>query len=300
MNRILKLCMRTAGGLLLGAGAIAGGLLVNSERKLNRTVEVAVDPVPYATDAAAVKRGEYLFVSRCAECHGEDGTGRVFINKPAGLVLAGANLTRGRGSAVAGYTEADWVRTLRHGVTPRGRAMLAMPSQDFNRLSDADLADIVAHVRALAPRNAPEATVQLPLFIRLAHGAGLIKTPFERIDHAARPSPPLQRAVSAEYGRYVAQLCVGCHGPQWRGGPIANGPPGWPPAAALAGRGSVLARYANVDQFKTLLRTRTRPDGTLADPVMPLNEHLDDADVEALFLFFKSTLDEPSSPSKDR
>src|SRR5688572_14533258 len=119
-------------------------------------------------------------------------------------------------------------------------------------------------------------------------------------DHTARPSPPLQRAVSAEYGRYVAQLCVGCHGPQWRGGPIANGPPGWPPAAALAGRGSVLARYANVDQFKTLLRTRTRPDGTLADPVMPLNEHLDDADVEALFLFFKSTLDEPSSPSKDR
>lgn len=299
MNRILKISAWTAGAIVLGACTLVAGLLINSDRKLARTVELTVKPVPYATGEAAEKRGRYLFLSRCGECHGEDGTGRVFINEPAGLVLAGANLTRGRGSAVLHYTEADWVRTIRHGVAGGGRPMLAMPSLDFNRLSDTDLADIVAYVRALPPKNAPSATVQLPLVIRLAYGAGVIKDAYQQIDHSLPPAPAVQRAVTPEYGHYVAQLCVGCHGKEFRGGPITNGPPDWPPAAQLAGRGSVLARYDNVEQFKTMLRTRTRPDGSTANAAMPTTSEIDDADLEAIYLYFKSTLDQPAGATKE-
>ncbi|MBL0727277.1 c-type cytochrome [Piscinibacter sp. HJYY11] len=289
MKKPLKMTLGTLGAVAACVAVAAAGLLLNSQRKLDRVVAVAVAPVPYVTDAQALESGKYLYMTRCIECHGRDGDGAVFINEPNGLYLAGSNLTTGRGSAVASYSETDWVRTIRHGVKPSGRPVFIMPSEDFNRLSDRDLASLVAYVRSLPAKDGNGAIIRLPLIVRLIHGAGVMKDSAEKIDHSLPPSQPIPVGITTEHGRYVAQACVGCHGVELKGGSIAGAPPHWPPAAQLTGPGSVIARYATAEQFKTLLRTGARPDGTKTNEAMPTNQHLNDVDLEAIYLYFKST-----------
>lgn len=289
MRTALKIGLAVTCTVVVLATASFAMLLVNSDRKMDRIVSVQVNPVPYTVDATAIEHGEYLYQSRgCGECHGADGTGRAFLDHPNGLFVRGANLTRGAGSAVLSYNELDWVRAIRHGVRPDGRPLLVMPSEDFNRLTDADLAAVVGYVRSLAPGDGPGAEIRLPLVARLAYGAGLLKDAAEKIDHTLPPSQPVPVGVTAEHGRYVSQGCIGCHGPRLEGGRVPGAPPEWPPAANLTRADGPFSRYQSADQFKTLLRTGARPDGTPVNPAMPQNRHMNDTDVEALYTFLKS------------
>jgi mono/diheme cytochrome c family protein len=290
MKKPLRISLYTAAALVVLAGAGAAALYANSERKLKRVVPINVAPLAAARGPASTQRGQYLYSSRgCAECHGDDGAGRVFIDHPNGLFARGANLTRGAGSAVLSYAESDWVRAIRHGVKPDGRPVFIMPSEDYNRFTDADLADLVSYMRALPPRDAAPAVIRLPLVAKLAHGAGLLKDAAEKIDHTLAPSTPVPVGVTIEHGHYVAQTCVGCHGLQLRGGRIPGAPPDWPPAADLKGPDGALSCYQNAAQFKALLRTGVRPDGGQASSVMPQNKHMNDTDLEALYTFLKSS-----------
>jgi mono/diheme cytochrome c family protein len=289
MKKILKPVLLGVAALATLAVVAVAVLLLQSDRKRNRVVGIDPAPVAYASGADAVQRGEYLYRSRaCIDCHADNGAGRVFIDDANGLQVRGANLTRGAGSAVARYTERDWVRALRHGVKPDGRPLFVMPSEDYNRLTDSDLADVVAYVRALPPVGAPGAEFRLPLLVRLVHGAGVLKDAAEKIDHTLPPAQPVPVGKTVAHGRYVAQGCIGCHGAQLRGGAIAGAPPDWPPAANLKGDEGVLARYRDVAPFKTLLRHGVRPDGSKANKAMPTNAFINDTDIEALFLYLKS------------
>ncbi len=70
---------------------------------------------------------------------------------PLALRLGGPNISPGSGSVVANYRPGDWERTLRHGIKPNGRTAMIMPSEDYNRLIDDDLASLVAYVRQMPP-----------------------------------------------------------------------------------------------------------------------------------------------------
>lgn len=289
MRTALKACLAATCAVVVVATATLAALLANSDRKLHRIVPVQVHPVAYTVDPGAIEHGKYLYRARgCGECHGDDGAGRVFIDDPGGLFMRGANLTRGAGGAVGSYDEADWVRAIRHGVKPDGRPLFVMPSEDFNRLTDADLAAVVGYVRSLAPRDGPGAEIRLPLLARLAYGAGLIEDAAQKIDHTLPPSQPVPVGVTVEHGQYVSRACIGCHGPRLEGGRIPGAPPGWPPAADLTSPDGPFGRYRSAGEFKTLLRTGTRPDGTSADPAMPRNKHMNDTDLEALYTFLAS------------
>ncbi|MFN3566055.1 MAG: c-type cytochrome [Burkholderiaceae bacterium] len=278
------------------AAALAAGLVatvtVLSERKMHRTVEVTVAPVAYVGDAAAVGRGKYLFESRgCAGCHGADGTGRVFIDAPNGLYARAPNITAGPGSAVAAYGESDWVRTLRHGVKPDGRPLLIMPCEDYSRLTDADVAALVAYVRSLPPKAGVTAELRLPLIVKAAYAFGAVRDAAEKIDHTLPPSQPVPVAVSAEHGAYVASMCIGCHGPTLSGGRIPGAPPEWPAAANLTrGEDGVLARYDTPEKFIAMLRTGKRPDGSDVSRVMPFAslKTIDETDARAMHVYLKS------------
>jgi mono/diheme cytochrome c family protein len=279
--------------VLVVVGVVAAaGLLWHAMNKMDRVIQLDIAPVAYVSGPESVERGRYLYLARgCADCHGNSGEGRVFIDHPNGLFARGANLTGGLGSAVAKYTEADWVRSIRHGVGPDGKPLFPMPSEDYNRFSDADLADIVAYVRSLPPKDSDGALVKLPLPVKLAYGAGIVKDAAEKIDHTRPPSPAVASEATVERGRYVAQVCIGCHGAQLKGGRIPGAPPDWPPAANItSGTGGVMGRYETLEQFKTMIRTAARPDGTPVNAVMPFEalKHTNDIDIEALYLFLKS------------
>jgi mono/diheme cytochrome c family protein len=289
MNVWLRRGLIIVAGLLVLAGAAVALGLALGERRMNRQIPVAVQAVPIPIDAASIERGRYLYASRgCAECHGADGAGRRFVD--AGSVrLAGPAIARG--SVTQGYQVVDWVRTIRHGVKPDGRPLRVMPSEDYNRFTDADVGAIVAYAQSLAPVAPRPAEIVLPLPARLLYGYGAIPEAAEHIDHRAAPQQPVAEGVSVEHGRYVANLCLGCHGANLEGGKRPGTPPDWPPAARLvAGPGNVMAdRYADAQAFVAMLKTGKRPDGSAVGfmPFETLRE-LSDTDARALHLYLRS------------
>ena len=56
--------------------------------------------------------------------------------------VGGPNLTRGKGGIGARYSDADWVRALKHGLRRDGSPLIFMPSEGFAQLTAADMAAI--------------------------------------------------------------------------------------------------------------------------------------------------------------
>lgn len=286
MQRWIKI-----GATVVGAGAasLAGVLLVGAQRaaaRRERTVEVSARAVPEAADDEAGRaRGRYLYASRgCADCHGADGGGQTFAQGD-GMHVAGPNITRG--GVTARYGAQDWDRIVRHGVKPDGRPAFMMPSEDYARLTDADLGALVAHVQRLEPRAGGEAIMELPLPVVVLYGLGVIEDAAEKIDHSLPPPAPIAAAVTPAHGEYVAHMCKGCHGPGLSGGPIPGGPPDWPAAANLtSGPGSAMTRYPTPEAFLSMLRSGTRPDGTpIKGMPFPSLRELDEVDVRAVYAY---------------
>jgi mono/diheme cytochrome c family protein len=278
--------------LLVAAAAIALGVALQlGERKFARTLEVRVVPVPYTKDRAALKQGKYLFETRgCAECHGTDGRGIAFIDTPD-MRVKSPNITTGAGGVASDYNEGDWVRTIRHGIAPSGRALFIMPSADYNRMTDADLAALVAYVRSLPPVAGGPTEMRLPLMVKALYGLGVVKDAAEKIDHRRPPQAPVPVGATAAHGAYVATMCTGCHRAGFEGGPIEGGPPEWPPAAKLApGAGSAMARYDTGEKFVVMMRTGKRPDGSEVSKVMPFLtlRNMNDTDLAALYAYLKA------------
>ena len=273
---------------LVGVAAVAVfGMATLGDRKLERKVEVDVAAVPLVGDPASVERGGYLYRSRgCGDCHGLDGAGKVVVEDGAMLIRA-PNLTGGPGGVTGAYKPVDWVRSIRHGVRPNGRPLLVVPSEEYNRLTDADLAAVVAYIRQLPPKSGEGATLRLPLAVRVLSGAGRVKDAPEKIDHRLPPAQPVAEGVTAAHGAYVAHGCTGCHRADLSGGKIPGAPPSWPAAARLApGEGSVMGRYPDAAAFAAMMKTGKRPDGSAVSEVMPFASlrEMSDVDVRALYL----------------
>jgi mono/diheme cytochrome c family protein len=274
--------------VLLAIGV--AGLVWNGERKRERRVELPPLKSPaLVDDAAARERGAYLYASRgCADCHGTDGAGRVFVDNGS-LRIKGPAIHSGPGSVVLQYKAEDWDRALRHGVKPNGQPLMIMPSEDYNRFTDADLAAVVAYTRSLRPAGGGAAEVMLPLPVRVLYGAGAIQDAAAKIDHSLPPQQPVAEGVTVEHGQYVANMCKGCHGPELAGGKVPGGPPDWPPAARLTqGEGNAMKRYPTAESMIAMFRSGKRADGS-AVQVMPFESlaKMSDTDVRALHLYLK-------------
>lgn len=301
MNTIVmkKWTLRATGALavllVLAGLALATGNWM-ADRKMQRSVDTLVQPLAYRDDPQALERGRYLYASRgCVDCHGTNGAGRMFLDDGNGFRIAGPNITPGAGHVVAGYTPQDWVRSIRHGVAPSGKPLMIMPSEDYNRLTDDDLASLVAHLRHLPSVEGGGAIVDLPLPVRALYGFGLIKDAAAKIDHARAPEQPVPEGITLAHGAYVANMCMGCHGPQLAGGKIPGSPPDWPAAANLTpGAGTVMGRYPDGDALIRLFKTGLRPDGT-AVKVMPFASlrEMSETDLRALHLYLKSLPPQP-------
>ena len=291
MNPWIKRGAVGVGALVVGVAVAVGVMATLGARKLERRIDVAVAPVALRADAASVERGRYLFASRgCGECHGADGGGKVVIDD-GGMFVRSPNITLAPQGATAGYAPVDWVRTVRHGVKPDGRPIMIMPSEDYNRLVDADIAAIVAFVRQLPPAAGAKSEVRLPLPVKVMYAAGVVRDASEKIDHSLPPAQPVPEGVTAAHGAYVANGCIGCHGAKLVGGKIPGAPPDWPAAARLRpGPGSVLERYPTPELFMAMLKTGKRPDGSSVSQVMPFESlgQMSELDIRALHLHLRS------------
>jgi mono/diheme cytochrome c family protein len=288
MNKLVKIVGGSLAVLAVGAGIVAGAAVFLSEHKLERIVAVEVTPIDLASPD--LQRGEYLFVTRaCTECHGKDGGGHTMVDdQEGGLFISAPNITRG-GSATASYSDADWLRLLRHGVKPSGRPAFIMPSEDYTQMADEDVAALVSYIRSLPPQTDYTAVFRLPLIMKALYAFGLFKDSAEKIDHTRRAPVRVPDDIH-EKGAYVANVCAGCHGAGLAGGKIPGAPPTWPAAANLTtAADAAMTHYASIEAFREMMRTGKRADGS-SIAVMPFENFkaMNDTELDALFTFLKT------------
>ncbi|AVP99602.1 cytochrome C [Ahniella affigens] len=269
--------------VLFGVLVWRGAAVLNQHWDIN----VAVPSVP-AAEADIVEGKRIATIRGCLGCHGDDLGGQLIADTPIGMLIA-PNLTRGQGSVVSAFQDADWQRAIRHGVGPSGRALLVMPSDDNTNMTETDFANLLGYLKSVPAVDRDHPKMQLNLLGKALLGAGQLPLlAAERIDHTQLPTEQAADA-SAEHGRYLAQICTGCHGRNFAGGPIPGMPPDHPPAANLSAAGE--SHSWTLAQFSTTLRTGVRPDGRQMLPDnMPWNAFsaMSDTEVEALYRYFQS------------
>lgn len=254
--------------------------------------------------ARAVARGDHLVHSRygCTECHGEDFGGGVMVDNPAIGRLLGPNITAGEGGRTRDFTASDWDRMVRHGIKHDGLPG-AMPSQDFQKMSDEELSDVVAYIRSRPVVNKTMPPVHLGPVGKVLVATGSIPLAVDMVpDHmAAHAKYPPPTDSTATFGKHLAGVCTGCHGADFSGGPIPGGDPSWPPAMNLTPHADGLAGWT-YDQFASTLRTGKKPDGTdLRLPMaamVPYAQHMTDVEMKALWAYVSSVPPVASVSSK--
>lgn len=315
IKKLLKIVGVLFAFLVLAAAGVYAWASIATNRTFARTFEThRVDfPIPFPVDPAevsamgltedaarqlaqtrAIERGQHLVTARytCMSCHGANFGGGVMVDAfPIGSLLA-PNLTLGKGSRTADFTPQDWDRIVRHAVLRDGHPAV-MPSDDFKRMSDQELSDIISYIRSLPPvdNTVPKSTLG-PLG-KVLVATGKIRLSASLIESHTAPHPvrPPEEAVSAEFGKHLASVCMGCHGPDLSGGPIAGGDPGWPPARNLTPDATGLKGWS-YDQFLTALTQSKRPDGTAVRAPMTLiasyGRGMKDVERQALWAYLQS------------
>jgi mono/diheme cytochrome c family protein len=222
MLKILKWVGIAIGGLV---GVIVIALVVLyllGGRRVNKDYDIAVAPVVVPDDAAAVARGKHFIESLglCQECHTDNLGGEVLEDDPVFGKLVPSNLTSGKGGIGGTYTNIDYVRAIRHGVSPSGKPLVLMPSEFYNKINDADLGAIISYLKLLPPVDNELPKTKLgPLGRVIALLDGTL-VPASIIEHDAPRPRDVEPAASAEYGEYLAFVCTVCHGDNLAGGSV--------------------------------------------------------------------------------
>lgn len=291
MKKVLKWIGIALSGLVGLLVLALIGLTISANNRLNKIYEVTPAAVNIPTDAATLERGKYIFDTSCAGCHGDNLAGTRFFDDPALGYIPAPNLTAGQGGIGGIYTDADFVRAIRHGLDAGGKPLMIMPSKAYWYFSDEDLGAVIAYVKSAAPvdNDWGEKALKPMGRILLAVGALGDVLAAEGLDHAGpRPAAP-NRGLTAEYGEYLVNTgdCRACHGEVLSGGTSLE--PGAPFSPNLT-PGGVLASWSAAEFIETL-RTGITPYGRRLDAnFMPYEEYgrLTDEDLTAMFLYLQS------------
>ncbi len=268
------------------------GLLVGYA-KVHRKYDIAPQALTLsrALGPGDASRGEHFAsaINLCSDCHAAGLKGQVFLDVPPFRVVA-PNLTRGKGGVGTTFSDADFIRAIRHGVAPDGHGLLVMPTGDYANLSDQDLADIIAYVKSVPPvDNVLPATQVKPLGLLLVALNALPPPDAATMDHTASHPAAVTPAVSQQYGSYLVRIagCTGCHGVGLAGGKIAGLPPDAPVAQNLTPAG--IGNWTIAD-FSRALRDGKRPDGSSINELMPWPYYtrMTDNEIHALWLYIHS------------
>lgn len=253
--------------------------------------------------AALMERGKYLMKSvvACGNCHyarGDKGqplldqglSGGMLFDGPAFKAYA-SNITPDPDTGIGKWSDAQLAKAIREGVRP-DKSIIGppMPVGFYRRLSDADLAAIIAYLRAQpAVRNAvPRSryTMALPP----GYGPAVKRV----------TAPPASNQV--KYGEYLANIghCMECHTPRddkgllklatlGAGGQVFRGPWGESLSRNLTPHPSGLKDWSDA-QIAKALRAGVDRSGQPYKPPMPFDfyKNINEADMQALIAYLRS------------
>lgn len=255
-----------------------------------------------AQPAGSVERGKYLMESvvACGNCHFQRGPkgeplfdkglsgGMVFDEPPFRSVAA--NITPDPETGIGKWTDAQLAKAIREGIRPDKTVIgPPMPIEFYRKLSDADLAAIIAYLRAQPPvRNAVEKSkFNMPLPPNYGPPVKSVKAP---------PATDKLR-----YGKYLADIghCMECHSPRdakglvtaklGAGGQVFKGPWGQSVSRNLTPHETGLKGWTDA-QIEHSIRTGTDRENKPYKPPMAFGfyKNISDADMAALIAYLRS------------
>ena len=288
-KKILKIT-----GIVLGSvvGLVAlfyTKVYFSTEARMNKRYDITARALPISYDSASYELGGRLLVAKgCTDCHGEDLGGKIFIDDSALGLLVARNLTYGKGGLPSSYDEYDWTLALKHGVRRNMKPLLFMPSHEFTRLTDQDLAAIISHASRVpnVDRVLPQNKLG-PVGRILTDLGKLPLLPAEMINHQSTQVKLVRQEVSIDFGKYLSVACEGCHRSDMKGGaPVA---PGFPVVANITSTGNP-GKWTE-EQFINTLRTGHTPEGKKLNPKeMPwtMTKAYTDVELKALYVYLTS------------
>ena len=280
-------------GAALAATALGfAAVYLLSEAQLRDTEAVLQFSANIPEDAGSIERGRHIARTRgCLGCHGQQLEGKDFDEQwdwPKRAVAP--NLAK--------YARTHNVATIeaavRQGIGADGRELMSMPSFNFARLRDEDLAALIAFLR-----SAPVVEISLPrpalgwdVRWDIARGRELSMADWVAMVPPLRHDPTAQ-PVLAE-GEYLAMtMCNECHGLDLRGESYYSGWDDSPPTPDLA----MVAAFDRA-QFEKLIESGYGLGGRklgLMSLVAPDRfPSLSDSEVDSLYLFLQSLASEPA------
>ena len=256
------------------------------------------------SDPADVQRGAYLVqAGGCIGCHTAAKTdatpfaGGRALTTPFGTFY-GPNITPDAKAGIGNWTEAMFIRAMRHGERPdESNYFPAFPYPSFTKISDADLHDLWAFMRTLPPsaQTSQQHDLKFPFGFRFAVSVWkwLFFTP-----GAFTPDP--QASGTVNRGAYLVQAlghCGECHTPRnIMGGPksgrtLAGGK--GPEGKSIANLTPTNLKKWNDNDLKEFLLSGLSPDGDVAaaamgEVVTNTTSKLTPSDLSSLIAYLRS------------
>jgi mono/diheme cytochrome c family protein len=274
---------------------------------------IASMKVTLAQPAGSVARGKYLMegVVACGNCHvarGDKGqplfekglSGGMVFDEPPFKAFA-SNITPDRETGIGKWTDAQLAKAIREGVRP-DKSIIGppMPIEFYRKLSDADLASIIAYMRAQPPvkNGVAKSKYNMPLPPGYGPAVGQVK------------APPAGDKV--KYGEYLADIghCMECHTPRddkgqiersrlGAGGQKFPGPWGESVARNLTPHQTGLKDWTD-EQIASAIRKGVDRTGQHYKPPMAFDfySHIHDEDMAALIAYLRSLKAQPFAGKK--
>jgi mono/diheme cytochrome c family protein len=291
-NRFVRWAGAGLAALLAAAFAGASVLAVVGLVKMHARTAPVPD-LKVAGTPEQIQRGQAIADSFCGACHsrtdpltgGFDVGGEFPI--PIGSFVS-ANLTPA--GPLGHWSDGEIFRAIRNGVDAEGRWLTIMSYTNAGRLSDDDIAALIAYLRRQPAAGRP--TVDPPDRFNLLGvvmlGAGLLPDgkPVLAGTITAPPKGPTQ-----QYGEYILsyQDCRECHGAKLTGGVEGQ--------LAPIGPDLTIVKEWRLREFMETLRTGTDPDGHEIGRQMPWRPigKMDDDELGAVYEYLTHLPDSQST-----
>ena len=276
--------MRTA---LRWAGYLAGFFLIlfllaaawvwfASSRALGAGLEGMPERLAAPTAAELADGPRQLKILGCISCHGDGLRGNLMFDEKHVATVHAPNLTL----VAAKASDQQLARGLRQGIGVDGRPLVIMPSAQYARLDDGEVAALIAAIRALPAGGAETPPVRVGPLGRFGLAIGRLRTQPAEVERF-KASMPADLGPQFAAGRKLAMVnCSECHGPAFGGGQEIEGQV--PPALDLVG-GYDLA------QFTRLMREGASPArndlGLMTEVARNDFRHFTDAEIGAIHAY---------------
>jgi cytochrome c553 len=276
----MRIALRWAGyvlaGLLLIVLLAAVPVWAASAHKLGSRLEPEPERLVAPTAAELADGPRQLRVLGCIACHGEGLRGKLFFDEPEVAQVWAPNLTL----IAARSTDQQLAQAIRQGISHDGRSLFIMPSAQYSRLGDGQVAALISAIRVQPKGGTQTPPIKVGPLGRIGVATGKFKTQPELVADYADDMPA---DLGAEFaiGRHIAlTTCSECHGPSLKGGE---------PQPSLEAPDLTMVGAYDLPSFMKLIRTGRGASGRklkLMDEIARNDlSHMTDAEIQALHAY---------------